>query len=76
MTLEKFKKYLISLIDACEMDEFFKAVENCPYDYDKPTYNASKGQYLAYPAFMNPCGVFSQQWKVFVGTIREKKHLA
>jgi hypothetical protein len=70
--LKDFKKYLLSLIDACRMDEFFAAIENCPYPYDKPTYNAQKNSYTQTSPLLNPCALFSQQWKVFVGTLREK----
>ncbi len=73
MDLQEFKKQLISLIDNCEMDTFFSEVEKCSYDYDKPTYNSQKRNYTQTNPLLNPCAMFGQQWKVFVGTLKEKK---
>jgi len=73
MGLQEFKDSLKDLVESCEMDTFFTEVEECPYEYNKSTYNSLKNSYLATSPLLNPCAMYSQQWKTFIGTLKEKK---
>ena len=68
MDLESFKKELLELVDAQKYNEVFAKIKQSDYEYTKHTLNRLQGQF----GFQITFDLISQ-FKVFIGTLEEKK---